>query len=216
MLLPAASLAKPCDIYGAGGTPCVAAHSLTRALYAAYAGPLYRLVRTPGGARADISVLRAGGTANASAHAEFCSDSATCTVEAIYDQSPLGNHLGIEQGMPYLSGPRAAHDRGVDFNDTERSQARLGGQQVFAAHFLGGGPKKRKSFVGQGYSNRTAAGTAVGEEPETIYAVLSGRTFNGGCCFDYGNGEKTAWHTKSDWTNGSMEVRHFPARFPPF
>ena len=26
----------PCDIYGAAGTPCVAAHSTTRALYAAY------------------------------------------------------------------------------------------------------------------------------------------------------------------------------------
>ena len=118
--------------------------------------------------------------------------------------------------MPYLSGPRAAHDRGVDFNDTSHSQALLAGQPVYAAHFLGAGSTKDTSFVGQGYSNRTAAGTAVGEEPETIYAVLSGRTFNGGCCFDYGNGEKTAWHTKSDWTNGSMEVRHFPARFPPF
>src|ERR1041384_6240215 len=28
----------PCDIYGAGGTPCVAAHSTTRALYSAYNG----------------------------------------------------------------------------------------------------------------------------------------------------------------------------------
>ena len=63
-LLPAASLANPCDIYGAAGTPCVAAHSLTRALYANYAGPLYRLVRTPGSSRADIPVLHAGGTAN--------------------------------------------------------------------------------------------------------------------------------------------------------
>ena len=26
----------PCDIYGAAGTPCVAAHSTTRALYASY------------------------------------------------------------------------------------------------------------------------------------------------------------------------------------
>ena len=29
-----------CDIFAAGGTPCVAAHSLTRALFAAYDGPL--------------------------------------------------------------------------------------------------------------------------------------------------------------------------------
>ena len=32
--------AAPCDIYAAGGTPCVAAHSMTRALYSAYAGPV--------------------------------------------------------------------------------------------------------------------------------------------------------------------------------
>jgi hypothetical protein len=30
----------PCDIYAKGGTPCVAAHSMTRALFDSYAGPL--------------------------------------------------------------------------------------------------------------------------------------------------------------------------------
>src|SRR6188472_2521571 len=35
----------PCDIYGAAGTPCVTAHSTTRALYAAYNGPLYQIKR---------------------------------------------------------------------------------------------------------------------------------------------------------------------------
>ena len=30
---PAAAASLPCDIYAAGGTPCVAAHSTTRALY---------------------------------------------------------------------------------------------------------------------------------------------------------------------------------------
>ena len=33
----------PCDITGKAGNPCVAAHSTTRALYAAYDGPLYRV-----------------------------------------------------------------------------------------------------------------------------------------------------------------------------
>jgi hypothetical protein len=31
---PAAAASLPCDIYASGGTPCVAAHSTTRALYA--------------------------------------------------------------------------------------------------------------------------------------------------------------------------------------
>src|SRR4051794_20670371 len=33
---PAAASSLPCDIYAAGGTPCIAAHSTTRALFAAY------------------------------------------------------------------------------------------------------------------------------------------------------------------------------------
>ena len=35
-----AATTGPCDIYAAGGTPCVAAHSTTRALYGSYNGPL--------------------------------------------------------------------------------------------------------------------------------------------------------------------------------
>lgn len=38
----------PCDIYAAGATPCVAAHSTVRALLCAYSGPLYQVrKRTP-------------------------------------------------------------------------------------------------------------------------------------------------------------------------
>lgn len=37
--------AQPCDIYAAGKTPCVAAHSTTRALYSAYNGRLYQVTR---------------------------------------------------------------------------------------------------------------------------------------------------------------------------
>jgi hypothetical protein len=183
----AAASAAPCDIYAAGGTPCVAAHSMTRALYSAYAGPLYQLQRTPaaGNARKDIAVRGAGGKADAAAHTTFCRG-AICTVERIYDQSPRGNHLGIEQGMPFLKNPRGAHDRAVSFEDP-RSKAMLGGQAIYAAYFEGVGnesKKHSKQWVGQGYSNRTAVGTAVGDEPQSMYAVLSGRTFNGGCCFE--------------------------------
>jgi len=205
----AGPVALPCDLYAAGGTPCVAAHSLTRALYNTYDGPLYSVIRTPGGQRLDVSVAEVGGKADSATHTEFCRGATLCTVEKIFDQSPQGNHLGIEQGMPYLSGPRGSVDRGVNFNDS-RSRVVLGGQQVYAAYFEGAGNTTHsEGFVGQGYSNRTASETAVGDEPETIYAVLSGQTFNGGCCFDYGNGEKTALHNKADWTNGSMEAIYF-------
>ena len=42
---PASAASLPCDIYASGGTPCVAAHSTTRALYASYNGPLYQVRR---------------------------------------------------------------------------------------------------------------------------------------------------------------------------
>ena len=38
----------PCDIYEKGGATCVAAHSMARALYAGYAGPLYQLAKHDG------------------------------------------------------------------------------------------------------------------------------------------------------------------------
>jgi non-reducing end alpha-L-arabinofuranosidase len=57
----------PCDIYAAAGTPCVAAHSTTRALFAAYSGPLYQVRRSSDNTTANISPLSAGGVANAAA-----------------------------------------------------------------------------------------------------------------------------------------------------
>ena len=65
----AATVQLPCDIYAAAGTPCVAAHSITRALFAAYNGPLYQVKRASDGATANIGVLTAGGYANAAAQA---------------------------------------------------------------------------------------------------------------------------------------------------
>src|ERR1035437_2379772 len=40
---------SPCGIYAATGDPCVVAHSTTRALYASYNGPLYRVLRQSDG-----------------------------------------------------------------------------------------------------------------------------------------------------------------------
>ena len=54
----------PCDIYAAAGTPCVAAHSDTRALCASYGGPLYQVKRLSDGKTLDVGV-DAGGYAEA-------------------------------------------------------------------------------------------------------------------------------------------------------
>ena len=48
----------PCDVYANGGAPCVAAHSTTRALYKAYNGPLYQVMRQSDGKTLDIGVVQ--------------------------------------------------------------------------------------------------------------------------------------------------------------
>jgi Alpha-L-arabinofuranosidase B, catalytic len=48
----------PCDIYAAAGDPCAAAHSTTRALYASYNGPLYRVLRQSDRRTLDIGIVQ--------------------------------------------------------------------------------------------------------------------------------------------------------------
>src|ERR1044071_2350378 len=101
--------AAPCDIYASGGTPCVAAHSTTRALFDAYNGPLYQVRRSRDNAVQDIGLLRAGGTANAAAQDSFCAGT-SCVISIIYDQTGRRNHL--TQAPPGgFNGPAAG---GVD------------------------------------------------------------------------------------------------------
>jgi alpha-L-arabinofuranosidase B-like protein len=57
----------PCDIYAAGGTPCVAAHSTTRTLHGTYNGPLYQVRRSSDNTTRDITSLADSGVADAAA-----------------------------------------------------------------------------------------------------------------------------------------------------
>src|SRR5512139_2248786 len=84
-----------CDVYVAGGAPCVAAHSSTRALYAAYNGPLYQVMRQSDGKTLDIGVVPPsgsdpGGYADAAAQDAFCANT-VCWITQVYDQSGKGN-----------------------------------------------------------------------------------------------------------------------------
>src|SRR5262245_890416 len=98
----AQSGARPCDIYAAAGTPCVAAHSTTRALYSGYTGPLYQVARQSDGAVKDIGVV-AGGYADAAAQDAFCANT-VCWISTLYDQS--ANHNDLTQApRGAFSGP---------------------------------------------------------------------------------------------------------------
>src|ERR1700758_3313627 len=87
-----AATTGPCDIYAAGGTPCVAAHSTTRALYGSYSGSLYQVRRSSDHATTNIGVVAAGGVANAAAQDSFCAGT-SCVITIIYDQSGRNNNL---------------------------------------------------------------------------------------------------------------------------
>ncbi|MEV0003729.1 arabinofuranosidase catalytic domain-containing protein, partial [Micromonospora sp. NPDC050980] len=165
----------PCDIYAAGGTPCVAAHSTTRALYGAYAGPLYQLRRASDNATRDVAPLAAGDVANAATQDAFCAGT-SCLISVIYDQTGRGNHL--TQAPPGgFSGPAAG---GYDnLADATLAPVTLGGRKAYGV------------FVapGTGYRNNNTNGIARGDQPEGMYAIFDGTHYNGGCCFDYGNAE---------------------------
>ncbi|KAF5013810.1 hypothetical protein FDECE_229 [Fusarium decemcellulare] len=183
--------AGPCDIYSSGGTPCIAAHSTTRALYDKYNGALYQVKRGSDSQTANISPLSAGGVANAAAQDTFCSGT-TCLISIIYDQSGRGNHL--TQAPPGgFKGPEA---NGYDnLASATGAPVTLNGKKAYGV------------FVspGTGYRNNDVSGSATGDQPEGMYAVLDGTHYNGACCFDYGNAETNSLDTG----NGHMEAIYF-------
>lgn len=187
---------KPCDIYKAAGTPCVAAHSTVRALSDSFHGPLYEIMSMKNGTTTLIHTLSPGGLADAAAQDAFCG-AAACTISRILDQSGNANHLSTAPG----GGEHGAADNGV--NATALKIA-LGSHNVYGVYSEhGSGPGRAHS--GTGYRCDKTTGIAKGDEPETIYMVTAGKRFNSGCCFDYGNAE-TDNHADGA---GSMEAVYF-------
>ena len=176
----------PCDVYDAAGTPCVAAHSMVRALFGSYAGPLYTVKRSSDNTSKPIGVLLTGGFADIASQEAFCKGT-SCTVMRLFDQSVFGNH--IDTAPP---GGAAKHpDKGVNASKPE-AKLMVGGHSVIGAYFEGG----------MGYRREKTTGVATGDEPESMYMVTSGRHFNNRCCFDYGNAETDAL----DHGEGTMEA----------
>ncbi|MGI4746801.1 MAG: arabinofuranosidase catalytic domain-containing protein [Janthinobacterium lividum] len=185
----------PCDVYGAAGVSCVAAHSTTRALYASYTGPLYQVLRADG-KTLDILAVRGtaaeiGGYADAAAQDAFCSNT-TCFISIIYDQSGKKNHL--------YQAPRGAFfGQGLGgFNNlpvADAAPVTLMGHKVYGVLIV----------PGSGMRLNDATGTAVDDQAEGQYWVINGQHFNSGCCFDYGNAEL---HSHDDG-DGTMETTYF-------
>lgn len=188
--------AGPCDIYAAAGTPCVAAHSSTRALYASYNGPLYQVMRQSDGKTKDIGVVKAsahdaGGYADAAAQDSFCANT-YCWITTLYDQSGKGNHL-VQAPRGGFSGPAMGGFNNLPIADM--APVTLMGHKVYGV------------FIepGMGLRWNDAKHTAVDDQAEGQYWVVSGHHYNGGCCFDYGNAETDS----RDDGDGTMETTYF-------
>ncbi|HEX9338252.1 MAG TPA: arabinofuranosidase catalytic domain-containing protein [Pseudonocardiaceae bacterium] len=177
----------PCDIYAAGGTPCVAAHSTTRALFGAYSGRLYQVRRASDGATTDIGTLSAGGFANAAAQDSFCAGT-SCVITIIYDQTSRGNNLTQAPAGGAAGGPD-------NLANASALPITAGGHKVYGV------------FVapGTGYRNDATNGIATGSAAQGEYMVAAGGHVNSGCCFDYGNAESNA----RDNGNGHMGAVYF-------
>ncbi|KHN93674.1 Alpha-N-arabinofuranosidase Precursor [Metarhizium album ARSEF 1941] len=184
--------AGPCDIYGSHGTPCIAAHSTTRALYAKYSERLYQVRRGSDQATTDILPISAGGVADSAHQDSFCALT-TCLITVIYDQSGRGNHLTQAPAGGAARGPEPG---GFDsLSSAVGAPVKLGGKKAYGVFIS----------PSDGYRNNAAVGTASGDEPQGIYAVLDGTHYNAGCCFDYGNAERD----NNDSGDGKMETIYF-------
>ena len=177
----------PCDIYASAGTPCVAAHSTTRALYAAYNGSLYQVRRSSDNSTLNIGVVSAGGVANAAAQDSFCSGT-TCVITEIYDQSGHGNNLTDAPGGGAAGGPDA-------LANATSAPAMVEGAKVYGVYIA----------AGDGYRDDSTSGIATGDAAEGEYAIFDGTHTNNGCCFDYGNAETN----NDDNGAGHMEAIYF-------
>ena len=178
------------------------------------------------GQRTTLNISARNGYADTAAQDKFCGFTRNqhCTLHRIFDQSPHANHLD-----PTSLGSRRAPGRTVDAEVPllRSSRRTVGGRTVYAAVF----------DAGMGYRNTNTSSVAMGDAPESMYAVLGGsrysecdnqqhllvlgltfvRLLSGAddhCCFDYGNAEM---HPRDagpgtmeaiSWTNGTWGMSH--------
>jgi len=166
--------AAPGDLAMSAGTPLVAAHSLTRAMYASYHGRLFQVRRGSDSKTQDISVTSSG-LVDLTSLNSFISGT-TGYVSILYDQSGNGNDL-----------PQA----------TAGNQPTIG----FWSRADGTMMPMAVSVSRQYLRNRTNTKLIpTGAQSMTEYFVVNTKHFNADCCYDYGNMESKV---ESDG-NGTM------------
>ena len=195
----AATSSLPCDIYAAGGTPCEAAYSTTRALFASYNGPLYQIQRASDGSHLNIGLDSTGGVVNSAPQVSFCSGT-TCTITEIYDQTSNGNNMPISPGTSCSGCSSGISGPGPNGSDIGANAMALpvtvGGQPAYGALF---------NAHGTGYRINNAKNVPTGSQPEGVYMMTSSNLTSSGCCFDFGSAETN----DSDDGNATMNAIYY-------
>jgi hypothetical protein len=126
----------------------------------------------------DVPLLEPGGYVDSSVQDAFCAGT-SCTISILYDQSPEANHLTKAPAGGWLN------NGGLEA-DANAAKIMVGGHAAY-------GLRTTSNFdndVGAvGYRDNETTGVPTGDDPESMYMVVSGTHYNQWCCFDYGNAE---------------------------
>ncbi len=169
----------PGDVAKAAGTPFVAAHAMTRALFASYTGPLFQTLRVSDNQTKDIGIVASTGLVDLATLNTFCSGT-SCKVTTLYDQSGNGNDMwradsssSNQPGTPTL----------CDLMDIQYWQM-SDGTKVPIAVSSGALWRDKTSCL----RNRDKTkNMPKGASPQTEYAIFHSQYLNANCCFNYGN-----------------------------
>ena len=169
----------PGDVAKAAGTPFVAAHAMTRALFAGYSGPLFKALRVSDKQEKDIGTVAATGLVDLSALSTFCAGT-SCKVTTLYDQSGNGNDMWRADD-PSTNQPGTV--KPCDLMDIQYWQM-SDGTKVPVAVESGAMWKS----TAQCLRNRDKTkNMPTGAKAQTEYAIFHGQYLNNNCCFNYGN-----------------------------
>lgn len=159
------ALQEPCDILATAGTPCVAAYSVTRRMFASYSGYLFELERSSDDTTLNVGSSAANGLVNLAPVTTFCALT-TCNFAEIYDQTGSTNSL-----------PQA----------TAADQAPLS----YTSFSNGMSLPLVKTVAGEYYRNRAdTTGIPTGNSQITEYMVVSNAA-SATCCGTFGDMEDT-------------------------
>ncbi len=168
---------QSCDIYASGGTPCVAAHSTTRALYGAYngralPGPALVGQHHPGHRRAERGRVRQRRRAGLVLRRHHLPHHRSSTTSPAGEQPP-------HPGAPRRRSPARLRADSTTSPTRPRRRSRSAAARRTAS----------SSLPAPATATTTPTASPPATSPRGCTPIFDGTHYNGGCCFDYGNAE---------------------------